>query len=585
MDRTDTSKSKIKREFSIMLEKKYIDHFVDGEYVYLLMSGSTKDNVIWVFTNGTFETASTFEAPESSKLLYVEGDTLYIGTFDTIYEYDKNTYEQKKKHTINVMTNNMLVYNGIIYISAVRTGGQHIIAIPPEGPGFSARVDNTEGMCVNKDEGILYVAGKSKLYAFKLDNLELIKEIDLPHNQEKKMVFYDSGKVYTAGCVYDSSNLDNFIALIEINPAKEKETYYADSNYVITEEGVFDSQTLDIIMPLERKLHRCFITSSGNVFIIPSQSGTIIDIQNINDYLDDIKSKTFYTIVEKDASLAWNGKPKITSYLLNDEVIDMAGTDKICYLATSNQNKLIAFKVDTMEVVFSFLLPGVPGRLVIYDSEAMISFPDLKVIKCYDRTTGKYLRDIPLENQVYSFAVHGSFLYYTIKGSSYIYKHNLGDNTSISKSVSSDLDFVINAEDEVIYAANDRNLYVLDMHELNIFSIFSSDSYAGKSTRTVFYIDYKIYALGHAFDKNDTTKPIMNYSTSKSDMKVLFADNEYVVCIDGIYSRKSDERLITIDLNLLNAWIEKGYFVGFVKGYTKSGSKLYVGSMSSMVNG
>ena len=82
------------------------------------------------------------------------------------------------------------------------------------------------------------------------------------------MVFYDSGKVYTAGCVYDSSNLDNFIALIEINPAKEKETYYADSNYVITEEGVFDSQTLDIIMPLERKLHRCFITSSGNVFII-----------------------------------------------------------------------------------------------------------------------------------------------------------------------------------------------------------------------------------------------------------------------------------------------------------------------------
>lgn len=115
MDRTDTSKSKIKREFSIMLEKKYIDHFVDGEYVYLLMSGSTKDNVIWVFTNGTFETASTFEAPESSKLLYVEGDTLYIGTFDTIYEYDKNTYEQKKKHTINVMTNNMLVYNGIIY--------------------------------------------------------------------------------------------------------------------------------------------------------------------------------------------------------------------------------------------------------------------------------------------------------------------------------------------------------------------------------------------------------------------------------------------------------------------------------------
>ena len=65
----------------------------------------------------------------------------------------------------------MLVYNGIIYF-AVRTGGQHNRHTTRRSRLF-CKGGYTKGMC-NKDEGI-HVAGKSKLYAFKLDNLELIK--------------------------------------------------------------------------------------------------------------------------------------------------------------------------------------------------------------------------------------------------------------------------------------------------------------------------------------------------------------------------------------------------------------------------
>ena len=577
-DRTDTSKSKIKRDFKLELSKNYIDHFIDGNKVYLLLGDGTENCILWIFTDLTFETKNIIDVGNKASHVYVEDNTVYVCKDDVVYMYDKNTLELTDQRSKPLISSSFVVYDGIMYI--INQNG--ILGIPPSGSNYHAQTNNVQSLCVNKEDGILYAAGKSSLHAFNLPDLEPISNVELSRKQEIAHVVYAGGRVHTASTLFNKNDISKALGYAEVDTDTRKGTLFANDQYILTREGVFDCGNLELILPMAHNPVCGFLTPSGYVFTLNQPSGKTITIRNINDHIKEKEKQTFYTLVNKDDSITWKGTPKVTSYQLEGNVVDMVGKDNICYAITSSPNKLLAFRVDTMELLYSLILPSTPGRIMIYDEELMVTIPELKIIKGFNMRTSMPTKDIELEHPPRAFGIHNGYLYYTsLSLGENVFKQNLEDNTTeqiIGPARNSDM--VINNEDNLIYIATYNCLVAIDIEKFDIISKTEISLHRIRNlSRKVYYVDNTVYSLGYAFNKDNLKRPTKTYKTDKDEMRILFANHEYVIAFDGIYKSETEERLVPINIDFSNTLIESGYFLG----YETIGNKLYVGSLSSMI--
>lgn len=71
------------------------------------------------------------------------------------------------------------------------------------------------------------------------------------------------------------------------------------------------------------------------------------------------------------------------------------------------------YDTDKLDVTATFSLPSRPAEIQVDGNNLLISFPDIKCIKVYNKKTFTLINTISLPNIVSSFWMYGDIVYYS----------------------------------------------------------------------------------------------------------------------------------------------------------------------------
>lgn len=343
--------------------------------------------------------------------------------------------------------------------------------------------------------------------------------------------FSTSGDEVSKESTSDNSTLENFA---EKNKTSSKETNL--NNY--------SSKTLTSTP--SKKPNSSTLTSDEDDFVPPTFNGS--EVEEIENQIPEIIGSE-----PNDGNEPVLGED-YGAFLYEGNFSNLATDNNMVYSVFNSPNSIVAFDTDKLELIYGKTLPGRPGEIQVDGNNLLISFPDLKCIKIYNKKSFALVKSISLPQIVSSFCVDGDIIYYSEDNQHCkIFRTNL--DTNETKNVVDDNNvpqffyypkLLLNKEKGLLYigesGSSGSKLYYYNTSDFSLHSSFAKDNYGIMNhQRTMFLVNANVFWGGFRFASDNAGNVIGEYTGSYYG--TYYADENYVATRNGIYNTETYEYL------------------------------------------
>ena len=227
----------------------------------------------------------------------------------------------------------------------------------------------------------------------------------------------------------------------------------------------------------------------------------------------------------------------------------------LIYTIFEKLNKYVVFDSNTGEMVKDIKLNARPGRMRVINGELWISYPDLKCIRVYDKSTFTEKRTISLDYKVDSFDVYSDYLFYVEEEQHpRVFRYNMDTKESVQlsshpewMSTFSPATITVNPTLKLVYVGTSNDCYCFDIETIKMKSKFESSGDFTDRIKKVFLCDGKVFWSEYRLDGNDISKQEHQYHIVYFISSMLYVDNEYIITTSGIFNTVTGEQLFEVD--------------------------------------
>lgn len=236
------------------------------------------------------------------------------------------------------------------------------------------------------------------------------------------------------------------------------------------------------------------------------------------------------------------------AYLYEGMFVNLVTDNNTVYSIFNSPNVIVAFDTEELEVVYSKSLGGRPAEVQVDGNNLLISFPDLRCIKVYNKKTFEHIKSISLDNVVSSFCIDGDIIYYSEDNQHCkVFCTNLVTNETkviIGNNNAPKLFFypklLLNKEKGLLYVgesgSSGSDLYYYNTSDLSQHSIFSKDNYGLMNRkRTMFLVNGNVFWGGFRLDSENAKNIVGEYGGNNT----YYADKNFVITGNGIYDTET----------------------------------------------
>lgn len=239
-------------------------------------------------------------------------------------------------------------------------------------------------------------------------------------------------------------------------------------------------------------------------------------------------------------------------YYYYGQFVSTAIYEDISYSVYKTPNILVVYDTENLKLLGNITLPGRACEVKVNENYIMISYPDLKCLILYNKTTFEEFHRANLENSIGSFWLDTATLYYADENQhSYIYRTNIfarGETKLIDRTFSSPT-IILNAEKDLLYIGEmhttNSTLHYYSFLENKIVSAYINNGSFVNQLRTLFHIGDYVYWGGMKFDTQDATNPIAQFSSSYRP-RLYFANEKYVAVDQTVYDANTYQHILTL---------------------------------------
>ena len=232
------------------------------------------------------------------------------------------------------------------------------------------------------------------------------------------------------------------------------------------------------------------------------------------------------------------------AYLYEGTFVNLVTDKNIVYSIFKLPNTIVAYDTENLELIYSMPLPGRPAEIQVDGNNLLISYPDLKCIRVYNKKTLTQSKSISLPNVVSSFCIDGDIIYYSEDDQHCkVYRTDLSTNetkTIVRPDNVPELFYfpklLLNKEKGLLYIGDSgttgSTLYYYNTADLSLHSMFRKNDYGlTNQKRTMFYVNDNIFWGGFRFGSDSAKNIIGEYGGSSTH----YADESFVITANGIY--------------------------------------------------
>lgn len=356
----------------------------------------------------------------------------------------------------------------------------------------------------------------------------------------------NGGKVSTTNNKVNSSSFSN-------NPSTSATIFPSDTGDTIAVSSTHEAASL-IPTSLPTSTTRKFIIGPPEPF---NPLGTIAPEQPTSTQNPD------------DSIIAY-------TYELNCIINNWVSVGDYVYAVTTSPNELWVFNSATMTSVANIPLPDKPAEIQIEDNTIMISFPNLKSIKFYDKNSYDLISSIDLPNVVSSFVIYNGFVYYTEDDQiCFIYRTQITTKETVNVPANNYATFyfpklLLNKQDNLLYVIESGSdgcrVYYYNLSDLTLNSVTPGNDFNNgynNGSRNAFFDGEYLYAMSFKLDKKDANNVIGKFVSTATYLDGVLAVNDKIIVTHGrIFDKITLQPIITFD---------RGFRLGLV---TDTGSLL-----------
>lgn len=218
----------------------------------------------------------------------------------------------------------------------------------------------------------------------------------------------------------------------------------------------------------------------------------------------------------------------------------------IAYLIFRSPDNLVVYDTKNLKAVTSFSLPACAGEIQLVNNQVMISYPDLKCIKVYNKSTLAEIKTVNLPNVVSSFCFDGDKVYYSEHyGKGSVYCTDLISNKTVAildesgnkKSFSSPK-LLLNKQKGLLYIGEtcdpEGKLYYYNLSDLTLNSVYARPVNGRpygmyNYRRTMFLVGDSVMWAHMRLDAANAANVIGQYGPGDA-ARLYYADSE-IVCL------------------------------------------------------
>lgn len=216
----------------------------------------------------------------------------------------------------------------------------------------------------------------------------------------------------------------------------------------------------------------------------------------------------------------------------------------VMYTIFKNPNSITAYDAKNLDIVYSSPLPGRPAEVQVDGENLLISFPDLRCIKVYNKRDFSQIKSITLPNVVSSFCIDGDVVYYAEDDQHCkVFCTNL--QTNETKAILTDGKFprtfsepklLLNKKLGLLYIGESGStgsaLYYYNTSDLSMHSVYKKDNYGLSNWyRTMYFVNDNVFWGGFRFGADSAENLIGEYS----GYSFYHADENFVVTPKGVF--------------------------------------------------
>lgn len=244
------------------------------------------------------------------------------------------------------------------------------------------------------------------------------------------------------------------------------------------------------------------------------------------------------------------------AYLYEGTFVSLVNDNNTVYSIFKLPNIIVAYDTEKLELVYSMPLPGRAAEIQVEGNNLLISYPELKCIKVYNKKTLTQIKSISLPNVVSSFCIDGNVIYYSEDDQHCkVFRTDLSTNETktIVRSDNVPVLFyfpklLLNKEKGLLYIGDSgttgSTLYYYNTDDLSLHSIFRKNNYGlTNQKRTMFFVNDNIFWGGFRFGADSAENIIGEYGGSSTH----HADENFVITAKGIYETDTYQYLGDIE--------------------------------------
>lgn len=253
-------------------------------------------------------------------------------------------------------------------------------------------------------------------------------------------------------------------------------------------------------------------------------------------------------------------------HIIAGTVVNWVCENDTVYSITKSPNRFYIFNALNMQTILDVQLPAIPAEINLVNDQILISFPLLKSIKYYSKSSKQFLKEMILPNIVSSFCIDNDFVYYSEDDQHckvYRTQISTGNTVVINKLNQSFSMFyfpklLLNKADRILYIADSNTtggkIYYFDMDTLIEKSCYQGNGLYGYSniTRFIAFDEDYVYFGKFKLDKLDATKIIGEYTPVDYELGdvdgywtgITFVNDNFVITTTGIYDKDSFEPIL-----------------------------------------
>lgn len=232
-----------------------------------------------------------------------------------------------------------------------------------------------------------------------------------------------------------------------------------------------------------------------------------------------------------------------------------AADGDLFYMVFSTPNVLVCYNSAELELVSEKTLPGSPAEIQVDQLTISISYPQLKKIVIYDKSTFSVIREIFLNDAVSSFCIDGDIVYYSQHSQHCkVYRTNLVTGQSdliVPQEGYTHYTYyypklLLNKEDGRLYIGESQQsscaLYCYDTADMSLvqrYLLNNGGTYNMK--RTMYLVDGELYWAGLSFDPKDIS--IKGQYGGVTSKYMYYVDENFVFMNGDVYDRKTYQLL------------------------------------------